>query len=108
MIIFYNNYALGIYLVMVAPGRTVVILTIVGMKVEDACREFLARVLAFIQFVNCNEVTECSLTAADESLIHPLSPWQAFCFALKEVTTSNPCAVLALWLLQYVIVPSGK
>ena len=48
MIIFYNNYALGIYLVMVAPGRVVVILTIVGMKVEDACREFLVRVLAFI------------------------------------------------------------
>jgi len=48
IISFYNNYTLGIYLVMVAPGRTVVILTIVGMKVEDACREFLVRVLAFM------------------------------------------------------------
>ena len=45
---FYNNYTLGVYLVVVVPGRTVVILTIVGMKVEDACREFLVRVLAFI------------------------------------------------------------
>lgn len=74
----------GTYFFMVAPGRGVVVQTIVWVKVHETLCKGLVRIICTLNSVSWNEIVQSCFATTQKRFRHTLALPQVVCFALKK------------------------